>query len=86
MRLLCSAECGFINDEIFVELVGALTQYSDNEDEEEEEEQDFKVDKVELCDSKEHPEDPCKDGLINNESKSVTRHQRSHIHACTRLV
>uniref|UniRef100_A0A8C5C5Z6 Histone-lysine N-methyltransferase EZH2 n=1 Tax=Gadus morhua TaxID=8049 RepID=A0A8C5C5Z6_GADMO len=31
-------ECGFINDEIFVELVSALTQYSDNEDEEDEEE------------------------------------------------
>ncbi|KAF3836397.1 hypothetical protein F7725_028955 [Dissostichus mawsoni] len=44
-------ECGFINDEIFVELVSALSQYSDNEDDEEEE-QDFKVEKVEkveLC-------------------------------------
>uniref|UniRef100_A0A8C4DNJ4 Histone-lysine N-methyltransferase EZH2 n=1 Tax=Dicentrarchus labrax TaxID=13489 RepID=A0A8C4DNJ4_DICLA len=51
-------ECGFINDEIFVELVSALSQYSDNEDDEEEEEQDFKVDKMELCDSKEHPEEP----------------------------
>uniref|UniRef100_A0A668AP88 Histone-lysine N-methyltransferase EZH2 n=1 Tax=Myripristis murdjan TaxID=586833 RepID=A0A668AP88_9TELE len=39
-------ECGFINDEIFVELVSALTQYSDNEDDDEEEEQDFKVDKM----------------------------------------
>uniref|UniRef100_A0A672HAC8 Histone-lysine N-methyltransferase EZH2 n=1 Tax=Salarias fasciatus TaxID=181472 RepID=A0A672HAC8_SALFA len=37
-------ECGFINDEIFVELVSALSQYSDNEDEEEEEDQDFKMD------------------------------------------
>uniref|UniRef100_A0A8C5BKW3 Histone-lysine N-methyltransferase EZH2 n=1 Tax=Gadus morhua TaxID=8049 RepID=A0A8C5BKW3_GADMO len=47
-------ECGFINDEIFVELVSALTQYSDNEDEEDEEEQpDFKVEKLELCESKE---------------------------------
>ncbi|XP_070784191.1 histone-lysine N-methyltransferase EZH2 isoform X4 [Enoplosus armatus] len=55
-------ECGFINDEIFVELVSALSQYSDNEDDEEEEEQDFKVDKMEMCDSKEHPEDPRKDG------------------------
>uniref|UniRef100_A0A8C3G408 Histone-lysine N-methyltransferase EZH2 n=1 Tax=Cyclopterus lumpus TaxID=8103 RepID=A0A8C3G408_CYCLU len=37
-------ECGFINDEIFVELVSSLSQYSDNEeeDEEEEEQQDFK--------------------------------------------
>ncbi|TKS87371.1 Histone-lysine N-methyltransferase EZH2 [Collichthys lucidus] len=63
-------ECGFINDEIFVELVSALSQYSDNEDDEEEEEQDFKVDKMELCDSKEHPEDARKDGLINNESRT----------------
>uniref|UniRef100_A0A671XAC6 [histone H3]-lysine(27) N-trimethyltransferase n=1 Tax=Sparus aurata TaxID=8175 RepID=A0A671XAC6_SPAAU len=39
-------ECGFINDEIFVELVSALSQYSDNEDDEEEEEQDFKVEKM----------------------------------------
>uniref|UniRef100_A0AAX7SRW7 Histone-lysine N-methyltransferase EZH2 n=1 Tax=Astatotilapia calliptera TaxID=8154 RepID=A0AAX7SRW7_ASTCA len=50
-------ECGFINDEIFVELVNALAQYSDNEDDEEEEEQDFKVDKMDVCDGKEHPED-----------------------------
>ncbi|XP_028289803.1 histone-lysine N-methyltransferase EZH2 [Gouania willdenowi] len=42
-------ECGFINDEIFVELVGALSQYSDNEEEEDEEE--FK-DKEEVCDGK----------------------------------
>ncbi|XP_069814484.1 histone-lysine N-methyltransferase EZH2 isoform X1 [Dendropsophus ebraccatus] len=28
----CSSECGFINDEIFVELVNALIQYSDYED------------------------------------------------------
>lgn len=72
MPVWCFAECGFINDEIFVELVSALSQYSDNEDDEEEEEQDFKVDKMEMCDGKEHPEDPRKDGLINNESKSVT--------------
>uniref|UniRef100_A0A669EH79 Histone-lysine N-methyltransferase EZH2 n=1 Tax=Oreochromis niloticus TaxID=8128 RepID=A0A669EH79_ORENI len=56
-------ECGFINDEIFVELVNALAQYSDNEDDDEEEEQDFKVDKMDMCDGKEHPEDPRKDGL-----------------------
>uniref|UniRef100_A0A3B4TDZ6 Histone-lysine N-methyltransferase EZH2 n=1 Tax=Seriola dumerili TaxID=41447 RepID=A0A3B4TDZ6_SERDU len=48
-------ECGFINDEIFVELVNALSQYSDNEDDDEEEEQDFKVDKMEL--SKKFPSD-----------------------------
>lgn len=68
--MLCFAECGFINDEIFVELVNALAQYSDNEDDEEEEEQDFKVDKMDVCDGKEHPEEPRKDGLVNNESKS----------------
>uniref|UniRef100_A0A7N5ZQC8 [histone H3]-lysine(27) N-trimethyltransferase n=1 Tax=Anabas testudineus TaxID=64144 RepID=A0A7N5ZQC8_ANATE len=63
-------ECGFINDEIFVELVNALSQYSENEDEEEEEEQDFKVDKMDMCDGKEHSEDPRKDGLVNNESRT----------------
>lgn len=71
-RISFFAECGFINDEIFVELVNALAQYSENEDDEEEEEQDFKVDKMDMCDGKEHPEDPCKDGLLNNESKSMT--------------
>ena len=55
-----------------MELVNALSQYSDNEDDEEEEEPDFKVDKMEMCDGKELPEDPRKDGLINNESKSDT--------------
>lgn len=69
-HVLCFTECGFINDEIFVELVSALSQYSDNEDEEEEEEPDFKVDKMELCDGKEHPEDPRKDGLSNSEGES----------------
>uniref|UniRef100_A0A4W5JT19 [histone H3]-lysine(27) N-trimethyltransferase n=1 Tax=Hucho hucho TaxID=62062 RepID=A0A4W5JT19_9TELE len=37
-------ECVFINDEIFVELVGALTQYSDNEEDFDEEEQELKMD------------------------------------------
>lgn len=55
-----------------MELVNALAQYNENEDDEEEEEQDFKVDKMDMCDAKEHPEDPRKDGLINNESKSMT--------------
>lgn len=59
------AECGFINDEIFVELVSALTQYSDNEDDDDDEEQDFKM---ELCDGKDHSEDPRKDPLISTES------------------
>lgn len=63
-------ECGFINDEIFVELVNALAQYSDNEDDEEEEEHDYKVDKLELCDSKERPEDTRKDVLTTSESES----------------
>ncbi|CAF88699.1 unnamed protein product, partial [Tetraodon nigroviridis] len=45
-------ECGFIKDEILVELVNALAQYSHNEDEQEEEEHDFKVDKTDLCDSR----------------------------------
>uniref|UniRef100_A0AAQ5ZQS5 Histone-lysine N-methyltransferase EZH2 n=1 Tax=Amphiprion ocellaris TaxID=80972 RepID=A0AAQ5ZQS5_AMPOC len=62
-------ECGFINDEIFVELVSALAQYSDNEDDEEEEEQDFKVDKMDLCDGKDHSEDPRKDGLANSDGE-----------------
>lgn len=63
-------ECGFINDEIFVELVNALAQYSDNEDDEEEEEHDYKVDKLELCDSKERPEDTRKDVLTTSEGES----------------
>ncbi|CAF87107.1 unnamed protein product, partial [Tetraodon nigroviridis] len=50
-RSVCATECGFIKDEILVELVNALAQYSHNEDEEEEEEHDFKVDKTDLCDS-----------------------------------
>jgi len=68
------AECGFINDEIFVELVSALTQYSDNEDDEDDDEPDFKVEKVEkmeLCDGKESlPEEPCKDPLLSTESET----------------
>uniref|UniRef100_A0A9J8AQQ8 Histone-lysine N-methyltransferase EZH2 n=1 Tax=Cyprinus carpio carpio TaxID=630221 RepID=A0A9J8AQQ8_CYPCA len=46
-------ECGFINDEIFVELVNALNQYSDNEEDDEEEDQhDCKFEKMDLCDGK----------------------------------
>lgn len=52
-----------------MELVNALSQYSDNEDDEEEEEQDYKVDKMDMCDGKDHPEDLRKDGHAN-ESKS----------------
>uniref|UniRef100_A0A4W4GGB0 Histone-lysine N-methyltransferase EZH2 n=1 Tax=Electrophorus electricus TaxID=8005 RepID=A0A4W4GGB0_ELEEL len=48
-------ECGFINDEIFVELVNALNQYSDNEDDDDEEDQhDYKL---ENCDMKDDSED-----------------------------
>lgn len=83
LHVLCFTECGFINDEIFVELVSALAQYSDNEDDEEEEEHDYKVDKMELCDSKEHPEDPRKDGLINSESKSITEALNCSSHLVT---
>lgn len=75
------SECGFINDEIFVELVSSLSQYSDNEDdedEEEEEQQDFKVEKMEVCEAKEHPEEPPppppprKEALVASESESTT--------------
>uniref|UniRef100_A0A8C1UCW8 Histone-lysine N-methyltransferase EZH2 n=1 Tax=Cyprinus carpio TaxID=7962 RepID=A0A8C1UCW8_CYPCA len=46
-------ECGFINDEIFVELVNALNQYSDNEEDDEDEDQhDCKFEKMDLCDGK----------------------------------
>uniref|UniRef100_A0A4W5JT13 [histone H3]-lysine(27) N-trimethyltransferase n=1 Tax=Hucho hucho TaxID=62062 RepID=A0A4W5JT13_9TELE len=61
-------ECVFINDEIFVELVGALTQYSDNEEDFDEEEQELKM---ELCEGKDHMvEDPHQEPLINTESRS----------------
>lgn len=60
LAALFSKECGFINDEIFVELVSAMGQYSDNEDEDDEDEQNFNLDKMELCDGK---EDGCKDAL-----------------------
>uniref|UniRef100_A0A8C1XPY2 Histone-lysine N-methyltransferase EZH2 n=1 Tax=Cyprinus carpio TaxID=7962 RepID=A0A8C1XPY2_CYPCA len=61
-------ECGFINDEIFVELVNALNQYSDNEEDDEEEDQhDCKFEKMDLCDGKDDAEDSHKDQL-NSES------------------
>uniref|UniRef100_A0A8B9R8B6 [histone H3]-lysine(27) N-trimethyltransferase n=1 Tax=Astyanax mexicanus TaxID=7994 RepID=A0A8B9R8B6_ASTMX len=50
-------ECGFINDEIFVELVNALNQYSDNEDDDDDDDQhDYKLEKMD-------------DQLLNSESK-----------------
>uniref|UniRef100_A0A9J7YWL5 Histone-lysine N-methyltransferase EZH2 n=1 Tax=Cyprinus carpio carpio TaxID=630221 RepID=A0A9J7YWL5_CYPCA len=55
-------ECGFINDEIFVELVNALNQYSDNEEDDEDEDQhDCKFEKMDLCDGKDDAEDSHKD-------------------------
>ncbi|XP_062377991.1 histone-lysine N-methyltransferase EZH2 isoform X3 [Sardina pilchardus] len=64
-------ECGFINDEIFVELVGALNQYSDYEDDDEEDDQqDFKLEKVENCDGKYETEDSHKDQQGNSESRA----------------
>ncbi|XP_015210223.1 histone-lysine N-methyltransferase EZH2 isoform X2 [Lepisosteus oculatus] len=60
-------ECGFINDEIFVELVNALNQYSDNdeEEEEEEEEDEEQLEKVDLCDGN----DPRKEQALSTEGK-----------------
>ncbi|XP_064202155.1 histone-lysine N-methyltransferase EZH2-like isoform X5 [Anguilla rostrata] len=59
-------ECGFINDEIFVELVSALTQYSDDEDDEEEEERpDYRVERVDLCDGGDDADDGRKDRLCS---------------------
>ncbi|KAK7884152.1 hypothetical protein WMY93_027275 [Mugilogobius chulae] len=55
-------ECGFINDEIFVELVTALAQYSDNE---EDDEDDVEAES-DLCDGKERPEEP----RTNHESRN----------------
>ncbi|KAI1889030.1 hypothetical protein AGOR_G00174860 [Albula goreensis] len=63
-------ECGFINDEIFVELVNALNQYSDNEDDEEEEDQhEYKLEKMDLCDGKDDSDDPRKEQLLNSEGR-----------------
>uniref|UniRef100_A0A8B9JNM3 Histone-lysine N-methyltransferase EZH2 n=1 Tax=Astyanax mexicanus TaxID=7994 RepID=A0A8B9JNM3_ASTMX len=52
-------ECGFINDEIFVELVNALNQYSDNEDDDDDDDQhDYKLEKMDVSDcSKKFPSD-----------------------------
>ncbi|KAL7835533.1 hypothetical protein SRHO_G00278800 [Serrasalmus rhombeus] len=62
-------ECGFINDEIFVELVNALNQYSDNEDDDDEEDQhDYKLEKMDVCDGKDDADDSRKD-LLNSESR-----------------
>ncbi|XP_043082147.1 histone-lysine N-methyltransferase EZH2 isoform X2 [Puntigrus tetrazona] len=70
-------ECGFINDEIFVELVNALNQYSDNEDDDDEEEDqhDCKFEKMDLCDGKDDAEDSHKDQL-NCESHNNDRSKK----------
>ncbi|XP_048858182.1 histone-lysine N-methyltransferase EZH2 isoform X2 [Brienomyrus brachyistius] len=63
-------ECGFINDEIFVELVSALNQYSDNEDEDEDEDQhDYKMEKVDICDGKDDGDDARKE-LLNFQGRN----------------
>uniref|UniRef100_A0AAY3ZXK2 Histone-lysine N-methyltransferase EZH2 n=1 Tax=Denticeps clupeoides TaxID=299321 RepID=A0AAY3ZXK2_9TELE len=63
-------ECGFINDEIFVELVNALNQYSDGEEEDEDDEQhDYKLEKMDLCDEKDDIQDPQKDHLPSAEGR-----------------
>uniref|UniRef100_A0A8C9W5P3 Enhancer of zeste 2 polycomb repressive complex 2 subunit n=1 Tax=Scleropages formosus TaxID=113540 RepID=A0A8C9W5P3_SCLFO len=55
-------ECGFINDEIFVELVNALNQHGDNEDEDDDEDQhEYKLEKMDLRDGKEEHDDSRKE-------------------------
>uniref|UniRef100_A0A8B9JN58 [histone H3]-lysine(27) N-trimethyltransferase n=1 Tax=Astyanax mexicanus TaxID=7994 RepID=A0A8B9JN58_ASTMX len=62
-------ECGFINDEIFVELVNALNQYSDNEDDDDDDDQhDYKLEKMDVCDGKDDTDDSRKDQLLNSEN------------------
>ncbi|RXN00549.1 Histone-lysine N-methyltransferase EZH2 [Acipenser ruthenus] len=62
-------ECGFINDEIFVELVSALGQYSDNEDEDDgdEENHEYKLEKMESADTKDENDDLQKDQDLGGE-------------------
>ncbi|KAK1172187.1 histone-lysine N-methyltransferase EZH2 isoform X1 [Acipenser oxyrinchus oxyrinchus] len=62
-------ECGFINDEIFVELVSALGQYSDNEDEDDEDEEnhEYKLEKMESADTKDENDDLLKDQDLGGE-------------------
>ncbi|XP_053322989.1 histone-lysine N-methyltransferase EZH2 isoform X3 [Spea bombifrons] len=58
----CVAECGFINDEIFVELVNALSQYSDYEDDEDgDDNQDYERDDKtkDLDDNSMEDQEPC---------------------------
>ncbi|KAG2458088.1 EZH2 methyltransferase, partial [Polypterus senegalus] len=67
-------ECGFINDEIFVELVNALNQYTDNEDDEEEDDgdydsQEFTLDRMDSGDGKEDGTKAMKDQDLHNDGK-----------------
>nr|XP_023689332.1 histone-lysine N-methyltransferase EZH2-like [Paramormyrops kingsleyae]XP_023689333.1 histone-lysine N-methyltransferase EZH2-like [Paramormyrops kingsleyae] len=62
-------ECGFINDEIFVELVTALNQHSDNEDEEEDQ-HEYKLEKMDLSEDKDD-DDPRKGQLNSLDGRST---------------
>ncbi|MGH0163779.1 UNVERIFIED_CONTAM: hypothetical protein FKN15_062282 [Acipenser sinensis] len=67
-------ECGFINDEIFVELVSALGQYSDNEDEDDGdvENREYKLEKMESTDTKDENDDLLKDQDLGAEAFHAT--------------
>ncbi|MGH0132091.1 UNVERIFIED_CONTAM: hypothetical protein FKN15_027712 [Acipenser sinensis] len=67
-------ECGFINDEIFVELVGALGQYSDNEDEDDgdEENHEYKLEKMESTDTNDVNDELQKDQDLGGEAFHAT--------------
>lgn len=67
--MVAGKECGFINDEIFVELVTALNQHSDNEDEEEEQ---YKLEKMDLSEGKDDGDDPRKGQLNSSDGMSFT--------------
>ncbi|XP_051784734.1 histone-lysine N-methyltransferase EZH2 [Erpetoichthys calabaricus] len=67
-------ECGFINDEIFVELVNALNQYTDDEDDEEDDDgdydsQEFTLDQMDSGDGKEDCNKAMKDQDLHNDGK-----------------
>ncbi|MGH0170513.1 UNVERIFIED_CONTAM: hypothetical protein FKN15_075825 [Acipenser sinensis] len=68
-------ECGFINDEIFVELVGALGQYSDNEDEDDgdEENHEYKLEKMESADTNDENDELQKDQDLGGEGNENSK-------------
>ncbi|XP_041103243.1 histone-lysine N-methyltransferase EZH2 isoform X4 [Polyodon spathula] len=68
-------ECGFINDEIFVELVSALGQYSDNEDEDDGdvENHEYKLEKMESADTKDENDDLLKDQDLGAEGNEYSK-------------